>query len=120
MESNSVKIAFTTELNNENYESFIKNDFVLVDVWTTWCGPCRMISPIVDQISNEYQGKLSVGKLDADLNKEIVSELGVRNIPTLILFKNGEPVKDENGNTEKLVGSINKQKLVDFIEKHLS
>lgn len=114
-------VAYVTELNGDNYSQFVsKEGLVLIDVWATWCNPCRMIAPIVDEISSEYNGRVSVGKLDADANREIVTELGVRNIPTLLLFKNGQPVKDENGNTEKLVGGINKQKLVDFIDKHLS
>ncbi len=113
-------IAYVTELTNDNFKEFVSNDLVLVDIWAVWCGPCKMIAPIVDEISNEYQGKLSVGKLDADANRDIVTELGVRNIPTLLLYKNGELVKDAEGNIEKLVGSISKQKLVEFVEKHLS
>lgn len=113
-------IAYVTELTNDNFKDFTSNGLVLVDIWAAWCGPCKMISPIVDEISSEFQGRgLSVGKLDADSNRDIVSELGVRNIPTLLLYKNGELVKDENGNIDKLVGSISKQKLVDFIEKYI-
>lgn len=112
-------IAYVTELNNGNYKDFTSNGLVLVDIWATWCNPCAFISPIVDEISSEYQSRgLSVGKLDADSNRDIVSELGVRNIPTLLLYKNGELVKDENGNIDKLVGSISKQKLVEFIDKY--
>lgn len=113
-------VAFVTKLDNINYNSFISSGLVLVDIYADWCGPCRMISPIVDEISGIYQGRLNVGKLDADASPEIISELGVRNIPTLLLFRDGELVKDENGNVEKLVGSITKQKLTDFIDKHLS
>jgi thioredoxin 1 len=114
-------VAYITELNTDNYQTFVsKEGLVLIDVWATWCNPCRMISPIIDEVSSEYLGKVSVGKLDADANREIVTELGVRNIPTILLFKNGELVKDENGTVEKLVGAINKQKLVDFIDKHSS
>lgn len=113
-------IAYITELNTENFEEFTKNELTLVDVWAPWCGPCRMISPIVDEISNTYNGKLSVGKLNADDNRDIVAELGIRNIPTILLYKNGELVKDEDGVVQKLVGSINKEKLVDFIESQLN
>jgi thioredoxin 1 len=123
-------VAFITELNSINYKSFIQNDLVLVDIWATWCGPCKMIAPLVDEISNTYQGRLSVGKLDADgsftdedgnilSNKDIISELGVRNIPTLLLYKNGELVTNEDGNVEKLVGNVQKEKLVDFIERFI-
>lgn len=124
-------VAFITELNSINYKSFIQNEFVLVDIWATWCGPCKMISPLVDEVSNIYQGKLSVGKLDADgtftdedgnvlSNKDIITELGVRNIPTLLLYKNGELVTDDDGNILKLVGNVQREKLVDFIDKHIS
>jgi thioredoxin 1 len=113
-------IAYVTELNTENFEDFTKDGLTLVDVWAPWCGPCKMISPIVDEISNTYQGKLSVGKLNADDNRDIVTDLGVRNIPTLVLYKNGELVKDENGVVQKLVGSVTKEKLVDFIDTYLN
>jgi thioredoxin 1 len=123
-------VAFITELNTTNFNSFIQNDLVLVDIWATWCGPCKLIAPLVDEISNTYQGRLSVGKLDADgsftdedgnilSNKDIISELGVRNIPTLLLYKNGELVTNDDGNVEKLVGNVQKDKLVDFIERFI-
>lgn len=107
-------IAYVTELNGENYSRFTtENNLVLVDIWAEWCGPCRMISPIVDEISSDYHGKLSVGKLDADSNREIIQELGVRNIPTILLFKNGEIV-------DKSVGAASKEKLVEMINSHIS
>ena len=106
-------VAYITELNEQNYKTFTEGELVLVDVWATWCGPCKMISPIVDEISSDYQGRLSVGKLDADANRETVTELGVRNIPTILLYKNGEIV-------DKSTGSVTKQKLVEMIDKYLS
>jgi thioredoxin 1 len=112
-------IAYTTDLNSENFESFVKEGTTLVDVWAPWCGPCKTISPIVDEISNKYNGQLSVGKLNADENSDIVRELGVRNIPTLLLYRNGELVTGEDGNVEKLVGSVTREKLELFVEKHL-
>jgi len=114
-----MNIAYITELNAENFESFTKNELTLVDIWAPWCGPCKMISPIVDEISSKYHGKLSVGKLNADDNRDIVADLGVRNIPTLVLYKNGELVKDETGAVEKLVGSVTREKLESFVEKHI-
>lgn len=124
-------VAFITELNTENFNSFIQNDLVLVDIWATWCGPCKMIAPLVDEVSNTYQGRLSVGKLDADgsvtdeegnvlSNKDIISELGVRNIPTLLLYKNGQLVTNDEGNVEKLVGNVSREKLTDFIDRYIS
>ena len=107
-------IAYITELNENNYKTFTESGLVLIDVKADWCGPCKMISPLVDEISSEYHDKgLSVGKLDADSNREIVTELGVRNIPTILLYKNGEIV-------DKSTGAVTKQKLVELIDKHLS
>lgn len=65
---------------------------VLVDFWAVWCGPCKMLSPIVEQLAGEYSGKLRVAKLDADASPDVVMNYGVMGLPTLILFKNGEPV----------------------------
>jgi thioredoxin 1 len=106
-------VAFITELNEENYKKFTESGLVLVDVWAPWCGPCKLISPIIDQISADFQGRLSVGKLEADNSREIVSELGVRSIPTLILYKDGQEI-------ERKVGSINKGQLEDLINQYLN
>jgi thioredoxin 1 len=101
------------ELTPSTYGDFIKNDLVLVDVYAVWCGPCRQISPIVDQISLDFMGNLQVGKLNADENKDILVELGVRNIPTLILFKNGEVI-------ERSTGMTTLEKLTELINSHLN
>jgi thioredoxin 1 len=106
-------IAYITELNSDNFNDFKSNELVLVDIFATWCGPCRMISPIIDQISNEYQGRLVVGKMDADQNRDLVMELGIRSIPTLLLFKSGEEVG-------RLVGSVTKEKIVELIEENIN
>lgn len=106
-------IAFITELNDDNYSDFTTtNDLVLVDVWAEWCGPCKMVAPIVDQLSVDFQGQLSVGKLDADTNREIVQTLGVRNIPTIIFYKDGEIV-------DKSVGAVTKESLTEIINQHV-
>jgi thioredoxin 1 len=112
-------VAYITELNNNNFKSFTENEFSLVDVYAPWCGPCKMISPIVDEISSTYQGRLSVGKLNADDNREIISEFGVRNIPTLLFFKNGELLRDDSNEVVKLVGNISKAKLEETINSFL-
>jgi thioredoxin 1 len=107
-------ISYITELNEINYKKFTESGLVLIDIKTDWCGPCKMISPLVDEISSDYHDKgLSVGKLDADSNREIVTELGIRNIPTILLYKNGEIV-------DKSTGAVTKQKLVEMIDKQLS
>ena len=97
-------VAYITELNNENYDEFVKEGIVLVDIWATWCGPCKMISPIVDEISSDYVDRIKVGKCDADANRDKVMDLGVRNIPTILFIKGGEIV-------EKSVGAVPKTQL---------
>jgi thioredoxin 1 len=107
-------IAYITELNEQNYESFTKNGLVLVDVLATWCNPCKVVGPLVDQISSEYKEKgLSVGKLDADGAKDLIRELGIRNIPTLLVYKNGEIV-------ERNTGNVTKEKIEELINNHLN
>jgi thioredoxin 1 len=106
-------VSFVTELDKETYQNFINKDFVLVDVWAPWCGPCKLIGPIVDQISVDFNGQLSVGKLEADSNRDIVVDLGIRSIPTILLFKNGQEV-------ERKVGDLNLKQLTDLINGHLN
>lgn len=86
---------------------------VLVDFWATWCGPCKMIAPIVEQIASEHDGKITVGKLDVDANDQTAMKYGVMSIPTLILFKDGQPV-------ERLVGYMPKERLMTKIKPHLN
>lgn len=85
---------------------------VLVDFWAVWCGPCKMIAPVVEELAGEYDGKLKVGKLDVDNNPETSMKFGVRSIPTLMVFKKGQVV-------EQIIGAMPKRTLVAKLSPHL-
>ena len=99
------------EFTDGNFESLvIKSDKpVIVDFWAVWCGPCRIVGPIVQEIGDEFTDKAVVGKLDVDSNPEAAKTYGIRNIPTILFFKNGEVV-------DKQVGAVPKQVLVQKLE----
>lgn len=105
-------MGFITELNETNYNEFVENGVTLVDVWATWCAPCRQIAPIVDQFSIDFNGKVTVGKLDATPNGDKVAELGIKNIPTILIYKDGEIV-------DRSVGMTTKEKLSELVEQYL-
>ena len=92
-------------ITNENFASLKAGDKPLVvDFWATWCGPCRMVAPIIEQLAAEYDGQIVVGKCDVEENDDLAAEFGIRNIPTILFFKNGEVV-------DKLIGAQPKAKL---------
>ncbi|MCE2439811.1 MAG: thioredoxin [Candidatus Latescibacteria bacterium] len=82
---------------------------VLVDFWAVWCGPCRMVAPIVDELAVEYEGRAKVGKVDVDSEQKIAADYGIRSIPTLLIFKNGELA-------DQIVGAVPKKQLVEKLE----
>ena len=103
-----------TELTDENFKSEIMDASLpaLVDFWAVWCGPCRAIAPVVEELAVQYQGQLKIGKLNVDENPKTPGQYGIRAIPTLILFKNGAVV-------EQITGAVSKSTLEAAIKKTL-
>ena len=102
------------EITDSNFEEIvIKSEKpVLVDFWATWCGPCRMVGPIVDELAEEYKDKAVVGKMNVDDNSEVPSKFGIRNIPALLIFKNGEIV-------DKVIGAVPKNVLSEKLDAQM-
>jgi len=102
------------ELTDENFSKEVleSKDPVLVDFWAPWCGPCRLVGPIVEELAFEYQGKIKVGKVNVDENEQTAYKYGIRSIPTLILFKNGRPV-------DQIIGAVPKHILKKMIDKNI-
>lgn len=105
----------TIEITDANFQQEVmKSDTpVLIDFWAAWCGPCKMIGPIVEEIAKEYAGKLKVGKVDVDNNPEISMQFGIRSIPTLMVFKGGKVV-------EQIIGAVPKKNLMEKVLPHVS
>lgn len=112
----SQKIVYVSQVSTQNYEEFTKGEGVIVvDVWAKWCGPCMVLSPIIDQLAADFTeegANIRVGKMDADSNHEKLVELGIMSIPTILIYKNGELA-------ERHTGAIPKEKLRDMIKKHV-
>lgn len=101
------------ELNDANFDQFVNSDKpVLVDFWAEWCGPCKMIGPVVEELAGDYEGKAVIGKLNVDENPTVTAKFGVRSIPTLLVFKNGQVV-------DKQVGAVPKSVLSQKIQAQL-
>lgn len=108
------KKSAAVEITDGNFKELIsKEGVVMVDFWAAWCGPCKMIAPIVEELATDYEGKAVIGKLDVDQNPQASMEFGVRSIPTVLFFKDGKLVKTQ-------VGAAGKQQYVNIIEEHLA
>lgn len=99
-------------LNNNNFDETIKNGVVLVDFWATWCGPCKMLAPTIEELATEYKGRAVVGKVDVDENPDLAERFGIMSIPSVFVFVNGE-VK------EKLIGYRLKAQIAEVLDKYL-
>ena len=98
------------KITNENYESYKNGSLPLViDFWATWCGPCRMVAPIIEELANEYDGKVTVGKCDVEEADDIAADFGIRNIPTIAFMKDGKIL-------DKIVGAASKSKIEEKIK----
>ena len=102
------------EVTDQNFkDEVLESDKpVLVDFWAEWCGPCRMVGPVVEELAGEYDGKLKVGKVDVDSNPQVSMQFGIRSIPSLLIFKNGEVV-------DQIVGAVPKAQLQKHVDKQL-
>jgi len=102
------------EITDDNFETEVTNSDkpVLIDFWAVWCGPCKLIAPIVEELSTEYDGKVKIGKLDVDSNQQTSIKFGVRSIPTLLLFKDGKL-------KETIIGAVPKKNIVDKLNSIL-
>jgi thioredoxin 1 len=103
------------ELTDANFDAEVLRSSlpVLVDFWAVWCGPCKMIAPVVEELAKEYHAGLKVGKVDVDNNPEVSTRFGIRSIPTLLLFKGGKVV-------EQIVGAVPKRNLVEKVAPHVA
>ena len=100
------------DLTKSTMESTVQEGVSLVDFWAPWCGPCKMIAPVVEEIANDYDGKIKVGKVDVDRNQYAAAQFGIRSIPTLLVFKNGEVV-------DQIVGAVPKPMITQKLDKVL-
>ena len=103
----------TIELNKENFSETVGSSKpVLVDYWAEWCGPCKMVAPILEEVAVDLSAKLTVGKVDVDENQELAAQLNIMSIPTLVLFKDGEVI-------DQAIGALSKAQLLSFLEQHI-
>ena len=100
------------ELTSANFDETVKEGVTLVDFWAPWCGPCRMIAPVIEELADEYEGKATIAKVNTDEEQEIAVKFGIRSIPTVMIFKNGEVV-------DQMIGAASKQAFEEKINAQL-
>ncbi|UCE38039.1 MAG: thioredoxin [Thermoplasmata archaeon] len=101
------------ELTDENFAEIIQEfDFIIVDCWAPWCGPCKMLSPVIDELAGDYEGKSVFGKLNTDMNRQVATEFGIMSIPTLLFIKNGRLV-------DTIIGAVPKEVIVSKMKRFL-
>jgi thioredoxin 1 len=107
-------IALAQEVTDSTFGQSVlqSNELFVVDFWAQWCGPCRMVSPVIDSLADEYQGKVKVGKMDIDTNPKTPAQFQIRSIPTVLFFKGGQVV-------DRVVGAQSREAFVRTVEKHL-
>ncbi len=111
--SKEIKMGKYIELTNDNFDATTKEGVVLVDFWAPWCGPCRMIAPVIEELAEEYDGKAKICKVNTDEEQEIAVKFGIRSIPTLIFMKDGQVV-------DQIVGAQSKQVLAEKLDSLLA
>ena len=100
------------ELTNDNFEGTVKSGVSLVDFWAPWCGPCRMVAPIIDELAQDFEGRANICKVNTDEQQDLAVKYGIRSIPTILIMKDGEIV-------DQVVGASSKQALSDKINHHI-
>lgn len=104
----------TLEVNSSNFDNEVLNSSVpvLVDFWATWCGPCKMIAPMLDDAAKDYTGRVTIAKIDVSSERGLAMKYGIKSIPALVLFKDGEPV-------DRTIGALDRNKLDAFLNSHI-
>jgi thioredoxin 1 len=105
-------VAYITDLKDNTFDNFVKKGIVLIDLYADWCAPCKSLSPIIDEISSEYLNKIRVGKLNVDNNSKIPALLGIRSIPTILVYKDGEIVS-------RTSAVLSKKDIITELDKHI-
>ena len=102
----------TVKLTDANFAKEIKQGVVLVDFWAPWCGPCRIVGPILEEVADSYSGRAVIGKLNVDENQQTTGEFGIMSIPTMKIFKDGQPV-------DKIIGAVPKQVITEKLDQYV-